>query len=240
MKDHFRGMWQQTLEGDYAIICPASKLKLVKEQLEDFEEFIKDKNDPTPELDSDKVKIYYLPGTKVVQDFFGLYQITEKETKAVISLKIPPETIDKVAQEKKLKCSVTMLQNKQKVNVPFDTKRDYLFSCFAAAEKCEAIEEFLEQNMNFEYLTENQVVNEHFHLHKATVVEDIQGSYDRNWFRLTCRMMNFDNSFIRYMQPLNMTVQYFGEKIAFEYAFLIHYNAWLAIGSVGGIALFVA
>jgi hypothetical protein len=76
-------------------------------------------------------------------------------------------------------------------------------------------------------------------LHKKTTVEDIQQSFDRNGWRLTYRMLFFSSSFIRYLQPLNMTVEYFGEKVAFEYAFLAHYNAWLIIASVGGIILFI-
>lgn len=33
------------------------------------------------------------------------------ERKAAISIKIPPNAIDEIAQEKKLKCTLTMLQN---------------------------------------------------------------------------------------------------------------------------------
>lgn len=123
--------------------------------------------------------------------------------------------------------------------MPFNPKKEYLFCAFGAAERCEAIEEFLEKQIDFDYLNQNQVIDDHFHLHKATVVEDIQDSYDAYTWRLTTRMMWFGNSFTRYLQPLNMTVEYFGEKVAFEYAFLIHYNAWLIIASVGGIVLFV-
>lgn len=44
--------------------------------------------------------------------------------------------------------------------------------------------------------------------------------------------------FIKYFQPVNMVKNYFGEKFAFEYAFLIHYEAWLIVPSVLGILLF--
>jgi hypothetical protein len=35
-----------------------------------------------------------------------------------------------------------------------------------------------------------------------------------------------------------MVKNYFGEKFAFEYAFLIHYEAWLIVPSILGIMLF--
>ena len=44
--------------------------------------------------------------------------------------------------------------------------------------------------------------------------------------------------FIKYFQPVNMVKSYFGEKFAFEYAFLIHYEAWLIMPSILGILLF--
>ena len=39
------------------------------------------------------------------------------------------------------------------------------------------------------------------------------------------------------MQPINMIRQYYGEEYAFEYAFLIHYQAWLQIPCFFGIVI---
>lgn len=220
-------------------MCPASKLRLVTEQLEDFEEFRKPSSGGSKQLDSDLVRVLYVPGERVTKAFMGIALATEPEAKAAISIKIPPAAIDKVAEARKLKCTLTMLRNKQQVNVPYEKEKEYLFSAFGAAERCEAIEEFLEQELDFAYLLENRVVEDHFHLHKATVVLDIQNSFDHYLGKLSLRMMLLDTAFKRYLQPLNMTVEYFGEKVAFEYAFLIHYTAWLLYASIGGVALFV-
>jgi hypothetical protein len=38
----------------------------------------------------------------------------------------------------------------------------------------------------------------------------------------------------KYFEPLNMIKNYYGEKYAFEYAFLIHYAAWLLIPGIVG------
>ena len=103
------------------------------------------------------------------------------------------------AEQRKLKCTLSLLNIKKKVNVPYDNKKEFLFSCLSASEKCEAIEEFLEDNLRFDDLIENRIIDEHFHLHKATVVEDIQESYDRNSWRLTFHFMSFGNSWIRYL-----------------------------------------
>lgn len=40
--------------------------------------------------------------------------------------------------------------------------------------------------------------------------------------------------FLKYFEPINMIKNYYGEKYAFEYAFLIHYTAWLLIPGVAG------
>jgi hypothetical protein len=45
--------------------------------------------------------------------------------------------------------------------------------------------------------------------------------------------------FGKYMQPMNMMKNYYGEKYAFEYCFLLHYVAWLMIPSALGVAVLV-
>lgn len=44
--------------------------------------------------------------------------------------------------------------------------------------------------------------------------------------------------FDKYMHPLNMMKNYYGESYAFQIAFLIHYQAWLSLPTVFGILLF--
>lgn len=112
------------------------------------------------------------------------------------------------------------------------------FDCFQASQRCEAIEEFLEEEIDLDYFVDQGIILDHFHLHKRTTVEDIQDSFKHYYWKLLYAFLGFDDSFIKYMQPLNMMKMYYGEKVAFEYAYLIHYNAWLFIATVGGLALF--
>lgn len=45
-------------------------------------------------------------------------------------------------------------------------------------------------------------------------------------------------SYPKYFEPINMIKNYYGEKYAFEYAFLIHYAAWLLIpGFLGALVV---
>ena len=46
-------------------------------------------------------------------------------------------------------------------------------------------------------------------------------------------------SYPKYFEPINMIKNYYGEKYAFEYAFLIHYAAWLLIPGFFGILVVI-
>ncbi len=41
------------------------------------------------------------------------------------------------------------------------------------------------------------------------------------------------------LQPLHLIANYYGEKMAFFYAYLVFYTAWLMIPAVPGLGLFI-
>lgn len=68
------------------------------------------------------------------------------------------------------------------------------------------------------------------------MTERIQASFVKYRIRMTISFLIGD--YTRFMQPLNMLKSYYGEKYAFEFAYLLHYQAWLIIPSIIGIILF--
>jgi hypothetical protein len=76
------------------------------------------------------------------------------------------------------------------------------------------------------------------HLHRRTNIEDIQMSFSKYYWKLVWTFLGFKSDWVKYAQPLNMTKAMYGEKMAFEYAYLVHYQAWLLIATFGGLCLF--
>lgn len=46
-------------------------------------------------------------------------------------------------------------------------------------------------------------------------------------------------NFEKYFEPINLLKNYYGEKYAFEYVYLLHYQAWLFIPGIMGLASLV-
>ena len=74
-------------------------------------------------------------------------------------------------------------------------------------------------------------------LHKRETVSEIIESFDHYKWRLIRGMVI--GNYTKYFEPLNMIKNYYGEKYAFEYAFLIHYAAWLLIPGIVGILVVI-
>lgn len=62
-------------------------------------------------------------------------------------------------------------------------------------------------------------------------------SWKENRTKLFFGMVTGD--YIPYMEPLNFIANYYGEKMAFYFAWLLFYTSWLMIPALPGIALFI-
>jgi len=45
---------------------------------------------------------------------------------------------------------------------------------------------------------------------------------------------------VKFTQPLNFIADYYGEKMGFYFAWLIHYTSWLFLLSILGVVCFIA
>mmetsp|Transcript_28020 Transcript_28020/g.42372 ORF Transcript_28020/g.42372 Transcript_28020/m.42372 type:complete len:133 (-) Transcript_28020:1885-2283(-) len=80
------------------------------------------------------------------------------------------------------------------------------------------------------------IIEAHFPLHKRNSTHELR----RILLKYKPRLLRgfLFGTYKKYMYPLNAMKNYYGEKYAFEYAFLLHYQAWLYIPAILGIALF--
>ena len=101
-----------------------------------------------------------------------------------------------------------------------------------ADERLEAIEEYLSQEIDFDYFSSTGIIEHHFLLHKNETVHEIMLSFNKYKWKLIKGMIT--GRFLKYFEPINMIKNYYGEKYAFEFAFLVHYTAWLLIPGVAG------
>lgn len=100
--------------------------------------------------------------------------------------------------------------------------------------------ETLKREFDFEKLKKNGVIQEHFPVHML-MRNRIYVAWCEYRNRLSWGM--FYGSFIENLQPLNVIKDYYGEKMGFYFAWLIHYNGWLIppmiVGTISGICMII-
>ena len=145
--------------------------------------------------------------------------------------------MNEMAHELKVETTLSFLHTDIFVKAPFNKNMLHSFNQFDADEKLEAIEEFLGKEIDFDYFTNSGIIEQHFLLHKRNTVKEIMSSFNHYKWRLIKGMIT--GSFLKYFEPINMIKNYYGEKYAFEYAFLIHYTAWLLMPGIAGVLVVI-
>ena len=142
----FLGEKQETDEADYLIVTLASRVKFVLDQLEDLHLIEMTKKIP------DSIKREH--GTNH-PPWVKVYYITDNgQEKCLISIKLPQRKIDEKASREKLECAILNLEVEHGVQMPFKNtkKMKQHFSSFGAVVYCEAVEEILKDQINFDEL----------------------------------------------------------------------------------------
>jgi len=91
------------------------------------------------------------------------------------------------------------------------------------------------KEFSIETLLKAGVIIDHFMLHtsrKYAIVE----SWNKHKFKLVISM--YGNNWKQHSEPINLIANYYGEKQAMYFAFLIHHTGWLLLPSFIGTLLF--
>ena len=81
--------------------------------------------------------------------------------------------------------------------------------------------ETFEEEIDFKSMLESQVVESHYPLHRRNTVDELSSLMSKYKLRLLWGFLT--GHFAKYFEPIDLLKNYYGEKYAMEYAFLLHY-----------------
>jgi hypothetical protein len=150
-----------------------------------------------------------------------------------INIKFPEEIIDTTAHKLGTATTLCFMNTHLFIKAPYDNNNKHCFLKFDADERVEAIESYLQQEIDFAYYKSQGIIQDAYSLHKGNQIERIQVEMRQQKYKLIFSFFS-DKKYIKYMQPINMIKNYYGEKHAFEISFLLHYECWLMVPALVG------
>jgi len=141
------------------------------------------------------------------------------------------------ADELGIETTLSFMHSDVFVKAPYSKDHPEAFNVFDADERQEAIEEYIGQEIDFDYYKTSGIIEQNYMLHKKDTVTLIVDSFDHYKWRLLRGMIT--GNYMKYFEPINMIKNYYGEKYAFEFAFLIHYASWLLIPAFFGMLVVI-
>ena len=225
---------QEIQEADYLIITPEDKKDIILDQLNDLGLF-----DPQNNAKLNLVHQFFFEEDKFdIKNYLLCRTSTIRRQLCAISIKIPIQMLDQVAEEENIEASLTESWFSFCVKTAFKKDRAHQFQSFSATESQKIIiDGILGKELDFANLTDNEVIIDHFPLHKRKLIDKMQYSFKKSYQKLKWAFLF--GGWEKYMEPVNMIRNYYGESYAFEYAFLIHYQGWLQIPTFFGLILFI-
>ena len=120
---------------------------------------------------------------------------------------------------------------------PFRCFAADMFDQFNARQHQAIVMETLSQEMDIEYMRKSGVILEDFPVHMPERSLIYTSWMEYRW-RLSFGMLT--RGFLEDMQPLNFIKDYYGEKLGFYFAWLIHYTGWLIPVAILGLGFGIA
>lgn len=122
------------------------------------------------------------------------------------------------------------------IRVPYNKMMQKQFTAFDARQRYICIMKDLEEEIDFDRLSEIGVIAEHYPLHRLRAHQDISDSVDKYINRMRKNLVC--GKWRRYAQPIHLIKKYYGERFAFYFTFFLTYNAWLQLPALIGLTIF--
>jgi hypothetical protein len=160
-------------------------------------------------------------------------EITFKRFEAIepkrtfFALSFPVEVLDSYAEDMAMR--VRLLEYNDAAE--FKQKASSMFEQFNARQKHVLLQRLFEDEMDLKYYSKVGIIKQHFPLH-SDKRHEIVASWDKYKTRLFFGIVA--GKYLTRMQPINFIAKYYGEKIAFYFAWLYFYTSQLLIPAVFG------
>ena len=161
---------------------------------------------------------------------------SDEQKITLFSIRIDPNDIDRYAEENDIKGPLTHIESNLSIKTPFKKAFEQSFNMFDSRERIESIYGILSKELDFSNLVKQGIILEHYPLHKRRT-RDISDEFNKSKWKLILGLLT--GNFMDHFTSINFIKSYYGEKYAFEFIFLLHYQAWLIYPSIFGIIIFV-
>ena len=117
----------------------------------------------------------------------------------LIAVDIPDSEIDKVATIEEIDCPLTFNLTNFFIKSKFDLNFQHMYNKFMATSRDEIVFTLLTEEIDFKYYKQTGVILDYQYMHKGHIVEEIQQSFDKYYYKLLCGFLTFSGKWQKYI-----------------------------------------
>lgn len=208
-------------EADYLIVIDKARKNIVEKLIELTNQKYKNQFGNKTSLESNEAMEY------------KIFDYSKKPDKqSILIIYFSDELLDYYADELELKVS---LQDKY-ANLPFEMACPDMYERYTASQLLLLYKEILEEEaIDLIHGLATNLYLDHFMLHNSEKLAIPKAMRKHGW-KLVFSL--YSTQWFNNLKPINLIANYYGEKYALQFLFLVHHIAWLLVPSVLGTILF--